>query len=69
MKVSNRTGSLNLMNCLRGALQAHYGDKPVALGGVFLVETGKAKIHVMVRLTHLILTYFALFLALLITGS
>lgn len=36
------------MSSLRKTLQARYGDKPVALGGVFLVEKGKANLHIMV---------------------
>ncbi|CAH1802358.1 unnamed protein product [Owenia fusiformis] len=37
----------NFMNVARLGLQAQYGDKPVALGGTFLVEKGKAHIHIM----------------------
>lgn len=48
VKASCRTGEENLMSCLRKALQAKYGEKPVALGGVFLVEKGKANLHIMV---------------------
>lgn len=48
VKASCRTGEENLMSCLRKALQARYGEKPVALGGVFLVEKGKANLHIMV---------------------
>lgn len=47
VKASCRTGEENLMSCLRKALQARYGEKPVALGGVFLVEKGKANLHIM----------------------
>ena len=36
------------MSSLRKTLQARYGDTPVALGGVFLVEKGKANLHIMV---------------------
>lgn len=35
---------------MRETLKAHYGDKPVGLGGTFLIESGKAKLHVMVSL-------------------
>lgn len=48
VKASCRTGEENLMSCLRKALQSRYGEKPVALGGVFLVEKGKANLHIMV---------------------
>ena len=37
------------MSCMRKCLGQHYGDQSVALGGVFLLENGKAKIHVMVN--------------------
>lgn len=47
VKASCRIGEENLMSCLRKALQARYGEKPVALGGVFLVEKGKANLHIM----------------------
>ena len=33
---------------MRNAVNAHYGDdKPVGLGGVFLIKKGNIKIHVM----------------------
>lgn len=48
VKASCRIGEENLMSCLRKALQGRYGEKPVALGGVFLVEKGKANLHIMV---------------------
>ena len=33
---------------MRNTLAGRYGDQPVGMGGVFLIEKGKAKIHVMV---------------------
>ncbi len=33
---------------MRKALGGRYGDKPVALGGVFQIVRGKAKLHIMV---------------------
>ena len=36
------------MSCMRKTLAAKYGDKPIGMGGAFLIEEGKAKIHVMV---------------------
>ena len=44
---SNRTGKDNYMTSIRKCLAEHYGEKPVGLGGVFLVETGTVKTHVM----------------------
>lgn len=55
VKASCRIGEENLMSCLRKALQARYGEKPVALGGVFLVEKGKANLHIMVCFNSFIL--------------
>nr|KAG5713248.1 hypothetical protein BaRGS_007775 [Batillaria attramentaria] len=46
IKASKRTGEENFMSAVRKTLQNHYKTKPVALGGVFLVEKGKAKLHV-----------------------
>lgn len=48
VKASKRTGETNYMKCIRTTLADHYGEKPVAVGGAFLVQTGKVKIHVMV---------------------
>nr|CAB3226507.1 ester hydrolase C11orf54 homolog [Phallusia mammillata] len=43
-----RKGQKDLVGCMRNALKAHYGqNKPVGLGGTFLVKEGKIKIHVM----------------------
>lgn len=41
------------MSATRQALQQQYGPQPVALGGVFVIEKGKANLHVMVsNATH-----------------
>lgn len=45
---SKRTGDENFVTCMRHTLARHYGNEPVGLGGVFVIEKGKAKIHVMV---------------------
>ena len=45
---SQRKGEENFMSCIRKALQQHYGDKPVAVGGTFCVEEGDCLFHVMV---------------------
>ena len=50
MKARCRTGPVNFVTVMRKGLAAHYGDKLVALAGVFLIGQGKAKIHVMVSL-------------------
>ncbi|XP_070571698.1 ester hydrolase C11orf54 homolog [Ptychodera flava] len=47
VKASKRTGEENFVTCMRKTLKAKYGEKPVGFGGVFLIEKGKAKIHVM----------------------
>ncbi|XP_031549527.1 ester hydrolase C11orf54 homolog [Actinia tenebrosa] len=46
-KASKRTGNNNFITAMRLALAEHYGSKTVGLGGVFLIEKGKAKFHVM----------------------
>lgn len=48
VKASKRTGDQNYMSCIRACLADKYGDKPVGLGGTFLIEQGKAKLHIMV---------------------
>eukprot|EP00055_Hartaetosiga_balthica_P007530 m.26004 g.26004 ORF g.26004 m.26004 type:complete len:330 (-) comp5817_c0_seq3:339-1328(-) len=48
IEVDTRIGEENFVSCIRNTLHAFYGkDKPVGLGGVFVIETGDAKIHVM----------------------
>lgn len=44
-----RTGQENFVTCMRKALEKKYGDKTVGVGGAFLIESGKAKLHIMVR--------------------
>ena len=48
MKAANRTGDKDIILCMRKSLSAKYGDKLLGVGGVMLLEKGKAKIHVMV---------------------
>ena len=50
MRAAKRTGPQNFMVCVRKTLEEHYGKKPVGVGGTFLLESGKAKIHVMVSI-------------------
>ncbi|XP_067934896.1 ester hydrolase C11orf54 homolog [Watersipora subatra] len=47
IKASHRTGPDNYMSSIRNTLHKHYGDQTLGLGGTFLVEKGKAKLHVM----------------------
>ncbi|XP_045598029.1 ester hydrolase C11orf54 homolog [Procambarus clarkii] len=42
-----RTGENNFVSCLRQALESHYGEKPVGLGGTFRLVEGSAWCHVM----------------------
>ena len=51
MKASVRTGKDDFVASLRKTLKNFYGDKVVAIGGVFLVEKGSAHLHIMVRLS------------------
>ncbi|KAJ0044091.1 hypothetical protein NL108_006791, partial [Boleophthalmus pectinirostris] len=44
-----RTGDQSLVTALRKALENHYPDKSLALGGTFVIQKGKAKIHIMPR--------------------
>jgi len=44
----HRIGKLNIVTCMRQALEEHYGkDKQVGLGGVLLIKNGKIKSHIM----------------------
>ncbi|XP_029191795.2 ester hydrolase C11orf54 homolog [Acropora muricata] len=53
VSASKRTGDKNLITCMRHTLANFYGeDKPVGLGGVFVIEKGKAKIHIMPRFSE-----------------
>ncbi|XP_035290074.1 ester hydrolase C11orf54 homolog [Anguilla anguilla] len=49
VKASRRTGGDSLVTCLRKTLANHYSDKSLALGGTFVIQKGKAKIHIMPR--------------------
>ncbi|XP_011297234.1 ester hydrolase C11orf54 homolog [Fopius arisanus] len=42
-----RTGNLDFIATMQKALESHYKDKLVGLGGTFLLKQGKAKQHVM----------------------
>ncbi|KYO43016.1 ester hydrolase C11orf54 homolog [Alligator mississippiensis] len=47
VKANGRTGQHNFITCLRQILEEHYGDKPVGMGGTFVIQKGKAKMHIM----------------------
>lgn len=51
IKAKCRTGEENFVSCMRKALGGCYGDKPVGLGGLFVITKGTAKLHVMVSFT------------------
>ncbi|XP_076867291.1 ester hydrolase C11orf54 homolog [Brachyhypopomus gauderio] len=46
---SRRTGEESLVSCMRKTMEEHYSDKCLALGGTFIIQKGKAKIHIMPR--------------------
>ena len=48
VRAKKRTGEQSLVSALRKSLEDHYPDKSLALGGSFVIEKGKAKIHIMV---------------------
>ena len=41
VSASARTGEENFVTAMRKIVGAHYGDKAVGFGGVFLIEKGK----------------------------
>ncbi len=47
ISASRRSGKENFVSCIREKIQSKYGDKPIGLGGVFLIKRGTAKLHVM----------------------
>uniref|UniRef100_A0A3Q3AIF6 Chromosome 11 open reading frame 54 n=1 Tax=Kryptolebias marmoratus TaxID=37003 RepID=A0A3Q3AIF6_KRYMA len=49
VRAKRRTGSNSLVTALRTTLEAHYPERSLALGGTFLIQKGKAKIHIMPR--------------------
>lgn len=42
-----RTGKNSFTAVIQEALRKGYGERPISMGGVFLIKTGKAKLHVM----------------------
>ncbi|KAM5180180.1 ester hydrolase C11orf54 homolog isoform 1-T3 [Mantella aurantiaca] len=49
VNAKRRTGKENFVSCMRKSLKEHYGDKAVGMGGTFVIQEGKAKLHVMPR--------------------
>ncbi|KAM9332926.1 ester hydrolase C11orf54 homolog isoform 1-T1 [Pholidichthys leucotaenia] len=49
VRAKKRTGSVSLVTVLRTTLEGCYPDKSLALGGTFIIQKGKAKIHIMPR--------------------
>ncbi|XP_034614847.1 ester hydrolase C11orf54 homolog isoform X2 [Trachemys scripta elegans] len=47
VKANGRTGQHNFVTCMRQIIEKCYGDKPVGIGGTFVIQKGKAKIHIM----------------------
>lgn len=53
VRAKKRTGVHSLVTALRNVLHAHYPEKSLALGGTFIIQRGKAKIHIMVNVKAL----------------
>ncbi|XP_062503998.1 ester hydrolase C11orf54 homolog [Corticium candelabrum] len=49
---SCRTGSDNFVKVMREGLTHHYGTKPVGIGGVFVIQNSKARVHVMPKFSE-----------------
>lgn len=49
VRAKQRTGEQSIVAALRKTLEDHYPDKSLALGGTFVIQKGKAKIHIMPR--------------------
>ena len=47
VKCKKRDGEENFVSCMRKCLEAEFPDKSIGLGGVFCVQKGQVKIHVM----------------------
>uniref|UniRef100_A0A3Q3EB15 Chromosome 11 open reading frame 54 n=1 Tax=Labrus bergylta TaxID=56723 RepID=A0A3Q3EB15_9LABR len=49
VRAKKRTGGHSLVTSLRKTLEGQYPEKSLALGGTFIIQKGKAKIHIMPR--------------------
>ncbi|KAM8976507.1 ester hydrolase C11orf54 homolog [Pelodytes ibericus] len=47
VKVKKRIGEENFVSCMRKSLTDHYGQDAVGIGGTFIIQEGKAKLHIM----------------------
>ncbi|KAG1659993.1 Ester hydrolase C11orf54 [Nymphon striatum] len=47
IRAKRRIGEQNFVTCMRKCLNKQFGDKPIGLGGAFVIVNGKAKLHVM----------------------
>ncbi|XP_038058677.1 ester hydrolase C11orf54-like isoform X1 [Patiria miniata] len=47
VKASKRTGEADFVAAMREVMNERYGEKPVGLGGSFMIEQGKAWLHIM----------------------
>ncbi|KAK9402509.1 ester hydrolase C11orf54 like [Crotalus adamanteus] len=47
VRAKRRIGEQNFISCIRKTLDKHYGDKTVGMGGTFIIQKGKAKLHIM----------------------
>lgn len=49
VRAKKRTGKHSLSMTMRNTLEDHYPGKTVGMGGTFVIQKGKAKIHIMPR--------------------
>ncbi len=54
IKAKCRTGEDDFVHCMRKAVAQRYGEVTVAMGGVFVLAKGKAKLHIMVCIMQVI---------------
>uniref|UniRef100_T1J8W5 RING-type domain-containing protein n=1 Tax=Strigamia maritima TaxID=126957 RepID=T1J8W5_STRMM len=47
VRAKKRTRDTNFITAMRETLKVAYGNKPIGLGGVFLLQKGNAKLHIM----------------------
>ncbi|XP_061558369.1 ester hydrolase C11orf54 homolog [Phycodurus eques] len=49
VRAQKRTGDRSIVTALRKTLEVQYPDRSLALGGTFIIQRGKAQIHIMPR--------------------
>jgi hypothetical protein len=47
IEARTRMGPLNFTDAIAAALKAAFGERPVSMGGVFVIKQGRANLHVM----------------------